>query len=1662
MPEGKINVQEFTEKVQVKLLPLSIASGKTNKYAEDDNAPGGFREAGDLRYEHISLPDEQRGNVASYDEVIYESPIKNSAGSVHFGEDFTNYFAHVRIEDMAIEDRKPKRLSNGKYEVAGASGTKVFDTADEALEYQTGKRNVGATRRIIEVQSDLFQKGRLEIEFGNFEGGTKEALREATSRGLSTEEIKEMFEVDLDEIKIKNKEIYNQLQVYRNTWYERIIREEIKRAAQDNKTTLLFPTGETAMKVEGLGTGEDDTRWSYEDEGYPVELSTNDLKVGLEVTESSENYTGDAWIITEVLENGKFKAVPKDKVSSEPTEEGGSMLDDGSGRFFVEELSEEFDTSGKIDTSNPIYKFYEKDVSKYLKRIHPEMKLVTDPQGVTWFEIKPKLEEAKAPVYAFKEKIKKGEDTREGIPVLEEEAITGEQAIANAQKVINRLKLSNVDAQVVDKILTGDDGEAFASSFGKDITFINAVPQFSGEHEIGHTIFRNLENLDLFSKRGITRENLMAELKSKYPEMNNTELQEQLMQDLELYLDMKLKSKPTTVTGKIKQFFENIWNMLKRVFSQENISTIRKFYETIETGKAKTPTAVKEVKAKPAFKEKPTVQEKTIGGETKGIVTLYHVTSPENAIELNKTGIPNNYPFYAWKSLAEAKEWASLEKKSTEIVEIRGIPLNKKGAEKPIGYTQILSKNDIVPKSNILGMIEAGIKKGIAKKVPVAKEAMRAKIRAVRASKVAEAQKGKAVRKAELKGLKQTIIQGIKRFEQGSRSGQRYTKAEIKQVQTDLIKIMEESPSIPKNFLRKIKNTNDIAKLFKMIPVVLDQITSLEEKAEIRKLKIAIKKELKSTKPKKVAGKPLGKFTAEVQEVLNIMRDASKLTADEAAAKIFDNLETNKEGYSSQMKVYENRILAMMANWKTISVKDLQEILDEINEMKETGQMMKALRDFNYAEEVNRKADFIVDTVTGGKGLTSGRQTTGLIKKKGFDKLKADLKTFGKGWVMSWNGVNSIYEWNLPVDEKGSIIKSLSVKEAEDTFKNLQTDYINEFSEAISEAYGIENNPLKIGKKINELKKDIVIGTFKNSIGQDVEIVMNKDQIIKRWMEFQDTTLDEAFEEGNNYTQEIKDAIVSLLTSADKVFAEKQFEIYENWYQKQNPVFRLINGVNLPHNPNYSPIRREGFKLEEDIGFNETLNEINFRRTINPSSQKSRVRNNNPIALQGSMEVLDRNITETSYYVAWVQKARELDAIFKKNKVRESIKQEFNAEILAVTEEHIESFITNGKNHADRSGLSNWLTKGRKTFTLGALMIKPALTVKQMISTLAYAEKLSAKDLTIGVADFFKNPIENYKILASESVLIRERGKNIERDIADAMKTDVYKRFSKYHTFANTLMLNVILGDKGAIVVGSWAMRKKALSQGLSKEATVQQYEEFSSETQQSSDLSQLSAVQKGGALWKLFTMFQSSQRQYFAKEVNAIKTLFQKGGRTPKNIRKVARTMFIYHVLLPVFFQMVVNFFRFDDEAKKEYLRAGILGSLNGFFIVNDILEGIISAAMGMKVWEPNIPILGMTKDITDAISKVDWTDIEIDELLEALNDFVDAGNVLGIPTKQVKGLYTGAKELIDGDIKNGIAQMLGWSKYSLGMTGKKKKGAFDLDFNLDLDLDLDLDLGL
>lgn len=338
--EDRVSVKEFANKVKTELLPLKVS----NKGLVGGGKPS--------QYESIALSDELRGSVANYYENIYESPIKTSAGGVHFGGgELTpkNYFAHTRIEDLAL---KPSLLNP----------------------------SLGKTRRVIELQSDLFQKGRLESErIGSVKyGETTPEFRMAVGFGD------------------KRFEELSGLEPYRNTWHERVIREEVKQAAKDGKTKLQFPTGETAMKIEGLGGGIENARFLDAATGdYMTPEWASRLQIGQNISDGNLS-----WIITDVLGDGKFRAIPKEFYLQYIKRQRNLSAKTEISLEGLMNRIETFDISGKVDTSNPIYRFYEKEVGRYLTNKYGA-KRITDPQGVSWYELNVPKEKARLPIEAF-------------------------------------------------------------------------------------------------------------------------------------------------------------------------------------------------------------------------------------------------------------------------------------------------------------------------------------------------------------------------------------------------------------------------------------------------------------------------------------------------------------------------------------------------------------------------------------------------------------------------------------------------------------------------------------------------------------------------------------------------------------------------------------------------------------------------------------------------------------------------------------------------------------------------------------------------------------------------------------------------------------------------------------------------------------------------------------------------------------------------------------------------------------------------------------------------------------------------------------------------------------------------------------------------------------
>jgi hypothetical protein len=375
MPTAKLNLTKLASDVEEQLVPLTATSVKSPRWS--------------------NIGEDFIGD-GKYGEIVYQSPVKTSAGEVHFHQQKTGYRRSIDNRFIYVnKDSFPNYFSHIRYE----------DMAD------------GKTRKILETQSDLFQKGRLEME--------KDILEKAPKKSLKPGD--EWFDKQI-EIRKEKLEGITKLQPYSSNdplAHLRTFREEVKRAAKDGKDTLLIPSGETAMKIEGLGEAG-----RYQFRGVPTPenpmtpiIGERNLKIGREIERFyGMEREGERWIITDILGEGKFKAMPKEHFDSFAESKGVQNLSGEDLMSYAEQHAtknfwgskETFDISGKVDAQHFVYKLNEEAIPREARKMGLEVEGKIDLAGTldsknpfkasrygTWWKIKIPPERAGMPVEAY-------------------------------------------------------------------------------------------------------------------------------------------------------------------------------------------------------------------------------------------------------------------------------------------------------------------------------------------------------------------------------------------------------------------------------------------------------------------------------------------------------------------------------------------------------------------------------------------------------------------------------------------------------------------------------------------------------------------------------------------------------------------------------------------------------------------------------------------------------------------------------------------------------------------------------------------------------------------------------------------------------------------------------------------------------------------------------------------------------------------------------------------------------------------------------------------------------------------------------------------------------------------------------------------------------------
>ena len=265
--------------------------------------------------------------------------------------------------------------------VAKVDKSKVISTTGYLSDLLEGNPK---TRRILEVQSDLFQKGRDKEDLTKDTNVPSELFEELYIESQTQGWTKEQFEKEKDKLikeyglktKVKSENQFLQLLNKDSNWVTFFIKSIIQDSAKKGYEKVLFPTGNTASKVEGHTTLEE---FKKQKEDRIKELERNKE---FAILEDNNQY--------EVLRpnSGATDSVFKTRKEAQEFWDNKYGVSINNEINQLEQELERVEREG-FGALRPIYNFYENTVTNILIKQYGKnnVKKVTDEYGNTWNEI---------------------------------------------------------------------------------------------------------------------------------------------------------------------------------------------------------------------------------------------------------------------------------------------------------------------------------------------------------------------------------------------------------------------------------------------------------------------------------------------------------------------------------------------------------------------------------------------------------------------------------------------------------------------------------------------------------------------------------------------------------------------------------------------------------------------------------------------------------------------------------------------------------------------------------------------------------------------------------------------------------------------------------------------------------------------------------------------------------------------------------------------------------------------------------------------------------------------------------------------------------------------------------------------------------------------------
>jgi hypothetical protein len=437
--------------------------------------------------------------------------------------------------------------------------------------------------------------------------------------------------------------------------------------------------------------------------------------------------------------------------------------------------------------------------------------------------------------------------------------------------------------------------------------------------------------------------------------------------------------------------------------------------------------------------------------------------------------------------------------------------------------------------------------------------------------------------------------------------------------------------------------------------------------------------------------------------------------------------------------------------------------------------------------------------------------------------------------------------------------------------------------------------------------------------------------------------------------------------------------------------------------------------------------------------------------------VLFRYILKANHFKAFYKPARIFRSIVHNKDFRTAVRSNFGDTAINVLQRFAND-ITSGGAKIENS--MKVLEKIRRNLVLSTLGLNLSMFPKQLSSFVAYSAHMPTGQWAKHEAKFWANPYKNTKEILALPFIKDRLDQGHERDMLELIKTEGVAGKNRKRNLMDKAMLVTKYGDVGAIVLGGWPLYNY-YKEKHGEEKGYEMFVDATSNTQQSGDLMDLSDVQRGNAMNKLFTTFMTTPLQYFRLGSMATRRLIQGRGSTKENVKVAGMYMFVLPALFSIASGTLKGAFSDDEEEQKDAWFDFALDSISmwlgqGIPVWNSILNSLVGSMKGekypfrltpaQKSFEDFVSAGNQGIDVAAQLMGGDAPDS--DEWVDFMKKIAVASSDLsGVPLKAPARSFYDAVELATGQNNNPFAPAKSKSKSKTSSSNARKSATRKLN---------------